>query len=372
MSKFMLAFAVTVLSLASVSAQVKTGATSGLPLDLAGTGELMSTGGARVLANSRPGENRTEETPTGASSPAYAGSFYIASLYHAYPSTMNGKPKSSDAPPNNSTVSATSKTTPRTSVATAGTTASSATALSQIYRVGVGDVLDVQLVDMPSAKSTLFTVLKGGLLDYPLSNAPLPVAGLTAEQIAALLCARIKVLDNPKVVVKVREYSSHSVIVTGFVSAPGAKFLRREAMPLYVVLAEAHAHPEADSATIVRSGVPVINIDLQDQNSLATLVVPGDSIKVSGSAAAPAGFYYTGGALKSPGQKTFHNALTLTQAILASGGLTRTAGNKVRVSRQGADGRLNATEYNLRQIEEGKTPDPALQPGDRVTVGQSR
>ena len=238
--------------------------------------------------------------------------------------------------------------------------------------MGVGDVLDVQLLDMPTAKSTLFTVLDGGMLDYPLSSAPVPVAGLTADEIAEQLSARIKVLDNPKVVVKVRDYSSHNVIVTGFVFDPGARSLRREATPLYVVLAEAQPRPEAVTATILRSGVPAIKIDLKDQNSVATLVLPGDVIKVSGPPAEPLAFFFAGGALNSPGQKAFHSGLTLTQAILASGGLTRTAGSKVNVSRQGVDGRLTTTEYNLRQIQEGKMPDPVLQRGDRISIGEAR
>jgi hypothetical protein len=37
--------------------------------------------------------------------------------------------------------------------------------------------------------------------------------------------------------------------------------------------------------------------------------------------------------------------------------------------RQGSDGRLVTTEYNLRQIEDGKIPDPLLQEGDRLQVG---
>jgi len=231
-------------------------------------------------------------------------------------------------------------------------------------------VLDVQLVGVPTAKSTLFTVLEGGLLDYPLSNAPVPVAGLTPDEIAAQLRVRIKVLDNPIVVVKVRDYSSHNVIVTGLVFDPGAKFLRREATPLYVVLAEAQPRLEAVTATILRSGAPVINIDLKAHHAAATLILPGDLIKVCGPPAEPLAFFYAGGALNSPGQKTFHNGLTLMQAILASGGVTRAAGGKVKVSRQGADGRLTTTEYNLRQIENGKTPDPMLQPGDRIAVAE--
>ena len=102
------------------------------------------------------------------------------------------------------------------------------------------------------------------------------------------------------------------------------------------------------------------------------LVMAGDLIKVSGPPAEIEGYFYVGCAINSPGQKTFHSGLTLTQAILASGGVTRAAGNKVKVSRQGADGRLIATEYNLRQIDDGKAPDPILQRGDRLAVSEAR
>lgn len=263
-------------------------------------------------------------------------------------------------------------TRPRVGAATTNPTVSAPAVLNQIYRIGVGDVLDVRLADMPTAKSTLFTVLEGGLLDYPLSNAPITVSGLTTEEVAQQLQARIKVLDNPRVSVKVRDYSSHSVIVTGSVLDPGARFLRREVTPLYVLLAEAQPRVEAVKATITRSGVPVINLELNKQTDMATLIMPGDVIRVLAKPAEPATYFYAGGALNAPGQKIFHSGLTLTQAIMASGGVTRAAGNKVKVSRQGNDGRLAVTEYNLRQIEEGKTPDPVLQEGDRIAVGEGR
>ena len=283
MSKLMLAFVMTVLSLASVSAQVKPATTGSQPM-IGASGSLGSSR-ARVIGNSGPGENRTEASLTSPSSVAFA------SLNNSAP----GNTTSGDTPLRNSTGTNATRTRLRTSAATTGTAAASSIALNQIYRVGVGDVLDVQLVDMPAAKSTLFTVLDGGMLDYPLSSAPVPVAGLTAEEIAERLSAKIKVLDNPKVVVKVRDYSSHSVIVTGLVFDPGAKSLRREATPLYVVLAEAQPRPEAVTATILRSGVPAINLELKDQNSIATLILPGDVIKVLGPPAEPTGFFYAGG-----------------------------------------------------------------------------
>lgn len=45
-----------------------------------------------------------------------------------------------------------------------------------------------------------------------------------------------------------------------------------------------------------------------------------------------------------------------------------TAGERVRVSRQGADGRLVTTEFNLRKIQDGKIADSDLQKDDRIEL----
>ena len=242
------------------------------------------------------------------------------------------------------------------------------TAPTQTYRVGVGDILDVQIPDSLSNRSTLYTVLPGGLLDYPLAGAPLPIAGLTVDAIAQRLRSNIKVLDSPDIKVTVRDYSSHSVKVIGFVSNPGDKVLRREAVPVYVVLSEAMPLNDAVCVTIVRNGKALTTIYLRDTSATAQLVMDGDVLKVSGETAAPAEFFFAGGDINAPGQKAFHLGLTLTQAILAAGGTSRNAGATVRVSRQSADGRLSSTEFNLRNIQTGKVPDPLIQKGDRIEV----
>jgi protein involved in polysaccharide export with SLBB domain len=247
-----------------------------------------------------------------------------------------------------------------------------AVSASQVYRIGVSDVLDIQLPGQSGKESTLFTVVDGGLIEYPLAGAPFNAAGMTTAEVAALLRQRIRILDNPAVAVKVRDYASHPVTITGFVAAPGVKNLHREAVPLYTLLAEALMLPEAASATITRQGRAAIQIDLKDSNLASTLVQPGDAIKVSGMPAAPSEFFFIGGEISSPGQKPFHMGVTLTQAIMASGGTTKSAGSKVRVARQGADGKLDTEEYNLRKIQDGKLPDPVLQKGDRIQVGEDR
>jgi protein involved in polysaccharide export with SLBB domain len=241
-------------------------------------------------------------------------------------------------------------------------------ASTQVYRVGPNDVLDIQLAGSPGRKSTLFTVLSGGMLEYPLAGDPVPVAGMTTAEIASLLRQRIRIFENPSVVVNVRDYASHTVSITGFVATPGTKALRREAVPLYAVLAEVVALPEAARATITRQGRPIMVLDLKESNHSSTLVVPGDVIKVLGEAPSPTEFFFVGEGLNSPGQKPYHAELTLTQAILASGGMKTSASSRVRVSRQRADGRLVNEDYDLRKIQSGKIPDPPLQKGDRIEV----
>jgi protein involved in polysaccharide export with SLBB domain len=113
-----------------------------------------------------------------------------------------------------------------------------------------------------------------------------------------------------------------------------------------------------------------MTIDLADTKAAATLVFPGDVITLKAQPPAPPQFFYIGGPVVAPGQKDFHAGMTLTQAVLASGGVTRFAGSKVKIARQGENGLLVSTEYNLKQIAAGKIPDPVLQPGDRLEVSR--
>src|SRR6266496_285132 len=65
-----------------------------------------------------------------------------------------------------------SGTVPPASATTAAYPSIITATMTQSYRVGVGDVLDIQLPASPTTESTLFTVLPGGLLDYPLVGNP--------------------------------------------------------------------------------------------------------------------------------------------------------------------------------------------------------
>ena len=235
---------------------------------------------------------------------------------------------------------------------------------TSIYRVGIGDVLDIRLANMTTRESTLFTVMKDGVLEYPLLAKPLVVVGLTPDEIARRLGAEIKVIQNPRALVSVREYASHFVLITGSVDNPGRKFLRREAMPLFTLLAEALPRSEAAAVTVVRNGKET-NLSLGRSDELSMLVLPGDVIRVS---AAAAEFVYLGGEVASAGEKELRQGMTLTQLLLAAGRVRPDQQLTAKISRRDASGFLKSQDYNLSAIEAGKAADPLLQAGDRIEV----
>ena len=240
---------------------------------------------------------------------------------------------------------------------------------ASIYRVGTGDVLDVRLANLPTRESTLFTVLKNGTIEYPLLNGSIAVAGMTVDEIAKLLAAQIKVIQTAKVTVSVRDYASHAILIQGLADSAGQKILRREAMPLYAVLAEALVRPEATTVTIVHNRKEGEALSLKDEQAMATLIVPGDVVRISGGAAvAGKHFLYIGGDVSAPGEKEFREGMTLTQALLSAGGASRNGRATIKIARRNASGYLSTDEYNLRAIEEGKSQDPLLEPGDRIEV----
>jgi polysaccharide export outer membrane protein len=238
------------------------------------------------------------------------------------------------------------------------------------YKVGAGDILFINLQNS-SKGATLFTVLNDGTIDYPLAGEMVSVAGLTTEEIEVLLREKVKLYENPEVSVKVREYSSHKITVLGLVEKSGEKFIQREAVPLFVVRAEAIVQPNASRVVIRRADSSTETLNLKDEKNENTLIFPNDIVEFSAgdSKNGQLRFYFIGGEVASVGQKDFYDGLTLTQALLASGGLKKESVKKVVIRRKNAEGLLVSSEYNLKFIKDGKIPDPVLEAGDTIEVG---
>jgi protein involved in polysaccharide export with SLBB domain len=240
-------------------------------------------------------------------------------------------------------------------------------ALTRIYRIGANDILDVRVADSTTSESTLFTVTPAGFLEHPLLTEPMHVTGLTAEEVTARIESDLKrrALDSTKVSVGVRDYASHTILVSGLVKDSGTKILRREAIPLYVVVADAQPLREAARVIVVRSeSNQTFEIDLTESNEMNLLVRPGDVVTLHPNEIQ---FLYVGGEVKSPGEKTYRRGLTLTQALIAAGGVTNKP-KEIRLGRDDGRGFLIVTKFKLKEIETGKVPDPVVRPGDRIMV----
>ncbi|HEU4836429.1 MAG TPA: tetratricopeptide repeat protein [Pyrinomonadaceae bacterium] len=240
-------------------------------------------------------------------------------------------------------------------------------ALTKIYRVGPNDVLDIRINDNAS-QSTLFTITASGLLEHPMLGEPLQAAGLTTDEIGSRIETELKrraLNDNPKVSVGVRDYASHTILVSGLVKDSGTKILRREAIPLYVVVADAQPLPEAARVTVLRNeSNKTFEIELTQSSEMNLLVRPGDVITLHPNVAQ---FVYISGEVTQPGEKTYRRGLTLTQAIMSAGGVTRKA-KEAQLGRDDGKGFLVVTKFKLKDIETGKVQDPGVKPGDRITI----
>jgi len=240
--------------------------------------------------------------------------------------------------------------------------------LTGVYKIGIGDVLDIRIEGTPTLDSTLFTVSSTGTLEYPILGQPMKVLGLTTNQISETIGAELKrraIGRDSEPQVGVRDYNSHTILVSGLVKEPGTKILRREAIPLYVVLADAQPLPEAAQVTVISQHADKTRVvDLAKAEETSMLVLPSDVVSVG---PAEKQFFYVGGEVKSPGELPFHKGLTLTQAIFSAGGVTL-RGEKVQLSRGSGNGLLTLSEFKLKEINKGKVPDPLIEPGDRILV----
>lgn len=245
---------------------------------------------------------------------------------------------------------------------------------TEIYKVGAGDVLFISLQNAPSGSATYFTVLNDGTIDYPLASGTVAVQGLTTDEIEELLEVSIKLVESPKVAVRVREHASHSINVIGLVEKPGSKLLQREAVPLFVVRAEAIVKSNANRVIIRRANSVTETFDLDIESYDSVLIFPGDIVEFTSvpqpvATVSTPPFYYIGGNVRTIGQKDFYAGITLSQAILASGGLKKGKDSVVVVRRKNLEGLLESMTFDLNEIKNGKIPDPKLEAGDTIEVG---
>jgi polysaccharide export outer membrane protein len=232
-----------------------------------------------------------------------------------------------------------------------------------LYRVGPGDILIVQVYGEKDLTGP-YPVSSSGELDFPLLGV-LSVDKLTTAEISAQIAERLGrgYLHKPHVTVSVDTYASQPVQVMGAVGKPGLYFLQGPTTVLQMLSqAGGIAADGVDEVRISRRGqdrpLVVPFEELLSEGGVAMMLEAGDVVFVA------QGIISVLGMVGKPGEITFRDGLTLSSALAAVGGAKTTANlRKVYVLR--GDDRLLV---NVKKILDGKDPDFALLPGDRVFV----
>ena len=246
------------------------------------------------------------------------------------------------------------------------------------YRVGAGDVLELVVFGNEDLTRTP-TVQPSGVIALPLLGE-VPVGGLTVAEVQRKLTTLLArdFLVNPQVEVKVKEYQSQSVSVVGEVNSPGRKPLRGRTRLIDVLLEAGGFRPTASGEIVItrnegtfEGGARSIKLRFggtaptpQDQINLELPLQNGDIITAS------AKYYVTvEGEVTRPGRYPIDGDLTLSGAISLGGGLTRFGSNDIRIRRIDPETKqTQIIEIDLKDIRNGKKPDPVLLGGDVVTV----
>ena len=264
---------------------------------------------------------------------------------------------------------------------------------SNDYQVGAGDVLDIQVLGHPEMAHGL-RVSNSGEISFPMLGL-IPVGDLTIFDIEAAIASRLQqkqLMQQPEVMVTVREYHAKPIYVSGAVVNPGEFIMSEELTVADAILLAGglqfnaadeglvHRRVPAASETATLStsgGIEVIKVNLtplkegrflEDALPLRrgdVVIVPEqymNAFYVVGEVTDPRNFFY---------QPT--RTLMASQAISWAGGPTRTAkmsdGMLVRYDEQGKREEL---KVDYAAILKGNQPDFAVRPNDIIFIPGSR
>jgi polysaccharide biosynthesis/export protein len=268
------------------------------------------------------------------------------------------------------------------------------------YVIGGGDLLDIEVFDVPELSREI-RVNQSGYIALPLVPTKIRAEGLTAFQLQDKLAELLQVnglVSSPQVTVNVKEQHSQPITVIGAVKSPMVFEAVRSTTLLEVLSSAGGIAPDAGNVVLVtRSETPV--------------PMPGDDASTSGGGADPmpaqtftinlddllntgdsrfnislqggdvvsvprAGIIYVVGAVTRPGgfvMANDHQEVTTLKALSMAGGMTSTAkSSKAVIIRTNAvTGQKDQLPVDLKKVVDLKGPDVALLPNDILVVPDS-
>lgn len=253
--------------------------------------------------------------------------------------------------------------------------------LSEGYRIGAEDVIQITVYDQPDLSITV-KVSPDGYIPFPLLGR-IKADGFTGRELETDVEKRLlnDYLNNPLVSILIKEYRSRKIYVLGGVSNPGMYELTK-GITLLEALSRAGglSNNAARHAVITRSKKQhenntieePIKIDLkrlldEGDTSLNIRINDGDVIQIPSTNS-----YFVFGEVKSPGLYSIDKDLTILQAITRAGGFTKIAApSRTKVIR-GKNGDEETIKVDISDIIKGeKEKDIFIKADDIVVIPES-
>jgi polysaccharide export outer membrane protein len=267
--------------------------------------------------------------------------------------------------------------------------------LSGEYRLGMGDLLEISVFDIPELSKIKARVSGEGLITLPLAGT-VPAGGKTAMELEQAIKTALgsKYIRDPQISVFVLEHHSHRISVLGAVKKPGVfevsgprsvvdmlamaegltessdqivYLIRRVAKPSALRDSPDSQPQAASNGKSAQEVVVEINLEqmLADgKDELNTPLQSGDVVHVP-----KAGSFFVGGAVLKPGSYLLKGRdVTVDQAIIEAGGVTRVADYEdIKIFREVRGQKKQIIEVNLNEIQQGRKG-PLVMKNDVILV----
>ncbi len=258
------------------------------------------------------------------------------------------------------------------------------------YRIGFQDTLDVQVYRRPELSQTVSVNPDGTIRLFRIDNPVVAVCKTERELAYTIETLYKNHLRTPRVNVRAVEQRSQPFAVMGAVQKPGSFFLNQRVRLIQLLSFAGGFDVEKAGRRIqiARMGnfsgceaaaeqldkdqeVEFLSYDLADvlKGEQNPWMEPGDIVSVLIADEA-----YVVGNVMEPTNVKLQGPTTLTQAIAMAKGLSKNAKtDRVIIERQ-ERGNTAKTDlvFNLKDIRDGKVPDPQLQANDIVVVSTDK
>lgn len=246
------------------------------------------------------------------------------------------------------------------------------------YNTGPGDLLKISVINLEEMNGE-YRIDSLGYINLPYIGRTL-ARGITIEELQNKIGKRLEdgYLNNPQVLVEIKEFRFQPISVIGAVQSPG----RLETVDLDIDLIEALTQAggittDAGNRILVmrksasgRTRTLTINLSelmIEGQARLNIPLFPGDTVNIPPQKPLVVSVL---GEVMRPGEFKFtsDSRLTLLKVVATAGGFTTYARqNKITVKRE-IDGETKALKVNAKAIREGKIQDFEILHNDLIIV----